>query len=364
MGLVRVAGLPAFPADRAAGILRPLSRGQGAAAGAAWRRAERPDHPYIAAFRECQIYEQGFVDEANVRRAIAAYFGLVSFTDHNVGRLIGGARRRRPHRRDAGPLFGRSRRQSRHPRAVGQIDDVRGIGRGADDRRRAGTAAGLGLPRAGDAGRLLSRRSSTGPASRRSPKTATCPACRSTRSARRRAAAHDTRRIPRDRRGDRRLHDPQGAVQVRLLRRHAAAAFRSRRRPAGSPRPRRRARLQGLVADCEAALRPVVDPEAADALAKSDQARAASPRSAGARRSSTAAASPIRRRREPSDLRRRDNQRGAARTTLDENTAKTSRHAGRSHGEDNRGGGRVNLLRLAINLRVCRRLAVRFDGEG
>ncbi|MBV9552436.1 MAG: sulfatase-like hydrolase/transferase [Alphaproteobacteria bacterium] len=51
--------------------------------------AERvPDHPYIAAFRECQIYEKGFVDEANVRRAIAAYFGLVSSTDHNVGRIL------------------------------------------------------------------------------------------------------------------------------------------------------------------------------------------------------------------------------------------------------------------------------------
>jgi choline-sulfatase len=51
--------------------------------------AERaPDHPYIAALRECQIYEKGFVDEANVRRAIAAYFGLVSYTDHNVGRVL------------------------------------------------------------------------------------------------------------------------------------------------------------------------------------------------------------------------------------------------------------------------------------
>src|SRR5215472_6265677 len=50
--------------------------------------ARPPDHPYIAAFRECQIYEKGFVDEANVRRAIAAYFGLVSSTDHNVGRML------------------------------------------------------------------------------------------------------------------------------------------------------------------------------------------------------------------------------------------------------------------------------------
>ncbi|HZT86487.1 MAG TPA: sulfatase-like hydrolase/transferase [Stellaceae bacterium] len=55
----------------------------------ALRGPERgPDHPYIAAFRECQIYDKGFVDEANVRRAIAAYFGLVSYTDYNVGRLL------------------------------------------------------------------------------------------------------------------------------------------------------------------------------------------------------------------------------------------------------------------------------------
>ncbi|HEV8032324.1 MAG TPA: sulfatase-like hydrolase/transferase [Stellaceae bacterium] len=46
-----------------------------------------PDHPYIAAIRECQIYDKGF-DETKLRRALAAYFGLVSFVDHNVGRLL------------------------------------------------------------------------------------------------------------------------------------------------------------------------------------------------------------------------------------------------------------------------------------
>ena len=50
--------------------------------------AERPDHPYVAALRECQIFDKGF-DEQRLRRAIAAYFGLVSFIDHNVGRLLG-----------------------------------------------------------------------------------------------------------------------------------------------------------------------------------------------------------------------------------------------------------------------------------
>src|SRR5438552_9713241 len=50
--------------------------------------AERqPDHPYVAANRECQVFDKGF-DPASLRRAIAAYFGLVSFIDHNVGRLM------------------------------------------------------------------------------------------------------------------------------------------------------------------------------------------------------------------------------------------------------------------------------------
>lgn len=49
--------------------------------------AARPDHPFIAAIRECMVYDKAF-DEARLRRAIAAYFGLVSFLDHNVGRIM------------------------------------------------------------------------------------------------------------------------------------------------------------------------------------------------------------------------------------------------------------------------------------
>jgi choline-sulfatase len=48
---------------------------------------ERPNHPYVAAIRECQVYDKAF-DETKLRRALAAYFGLVSFVDHNVGRLL------------------------------------------------------------------------------------------------------------------------------------------------------------------------------------------------------------------------------------------------------------------------------------
>jgi choline-sulfatase len=53
-----------------------------------YSHAERPTHPYVEAMRACQIYDQGFDDPAKVRKAIAAYFGLVTFVDHNVGRLL------------------------------------------------------------------------------------------------------------------------------------------------------------------------------------------------------------------------------------------------------------------------------------
>jgi choline-sulfatase len=49
---------------------------------------ERPRHPYVDAIRGCQIYDEGFDEPRKVRRAIAAYFGMVSFVDHNVGRLM------------------------------------------------------------------------------------------------------------------------------------------------------------------------------------------------------------------------------------------------------------------------------------
>src|SRR5258707_644458 len=50
--------------------------------------AERQaEQPHVAANLEWQIYDKGF-DPASLRRAIAAYFGLVSFVDHNVGKLM------------------------------------------------------------------------------------------------------------------------------------------------------------------------------------------------------------------------------------------------------------------------------------
>jgi choline-sulfatase len=49
--------------------------------------AERPDHPYIRALRECMVFDRAF-DERRMRRAIAAYFALVTFVDQNIGQLL------------------------------------------------------------------------------------------------------------------------------------------------------------------------------------------------------------------------------------------------------------------------------------
>lgn len=48
----------------------------------------RPRHAFIEAMRASQVYDEGFTDEENVRRAIRAYYGLVSFLDDNIGRLL------------------------------------------------------------------------------------------------------------------------------------------------------------------------------------------------------------------------------------------------------------------------------------
>src|SRR5919197_2675583 len=52
-----------------------------------YAQEKRPRHPFIEAMRACQVYDEAF-DETKVRKAIAAYYGLVSFVDHNVGRIL------------------------------------------------------------------------------------------------------------------------------------------------------------------------------------------------------------------------------------------------------------------------------------
>jgi choline-sulfatase len=48
---------------------------------------ERPQHPFMDAMRKCLCYDEAF-DEPMVRRAIAAYMGLVTFLDSNVGKIL------------------------------------------------------------------------------------------------------------------------------------------------------------------------------------------------------------------------------------------------------------------------------------
>ncbi|MES2561516.1 MAG: sulfatase-like hydrolase/transferase [Pseudomonadota bacterium] len=48
---------------------------------------DRPRHPFIDAMRKCLCFDEPF-DEPMVRRAIAAYMGLVSFLDSQVGRVL------------------------------------------------------------------------------------------------------------------------------------------------------------------------------------------------------------------------------------------------------------------------------------
>lgn len=50
---------------------------------------ERPEHPYLRDYDACVAYDAGFGgDHSKVRRAIAAYLGLVSFMDDNVGKVL------------------------------------------------------------------------------------------------------------------------------------------------------------------------------------------------------------------------------------------------------------------------------------
>jgi choline-sulfatase len=48
---------------------------------------QRPRHPFIEAMRKCMVFDEAF-DPPMVRRAIAAYFGLTSFLDDNVGKIL------------------------------------------------------------------------------------------------------------------------------------------------------------------------------------------------------------------------------------------------------------------------------------
>ncbi|MEO7243418.1 MAG: sulfatase-like hydrolase/transferase [Variovorax sp.] len=53
-----------------------------------FRRSERPMHPMMAALREVQNYDDYFTGDDHVRLALAAYYGMVTAIDAQVGELL------------------------------------------------------------------------------------------------------------------------------------------------------------------------------------------------------------------------------------------------------------------------------------
>lgn len=49
---------------------------------------ERPDHPYVRTYARRSDHWRHFQGEADLQRALAGYFGLVSFLDENVGKIL------------------------------------------------------------------------------------------------------------------------------------------------------------------------------------------------------------------------------------------------------------------------------------
>jgi len=52
-----------------------------------YAKHERPDHPYVRDYRDTFNFDDYF-DEDRVRRAIAGYYGLCTFMDDNVGKVL------------------------------------------------------------------------------------------------------------------------------------------------------------------------------------------------------------------------------------------------------------------------------------
>jgi choline-sulfatase len=53
-----------------------------------YQREERTRHPYLDDYRSSFCYDDYFESEAQVRRALAGYLGLVSYVDENIGRVL------------------------------------------------------------------------------------------------------------------------------------------------------------------------------------------------------------------------------------------------------------------------------------
>lgn len=52
-----------------------------------FEKGRKPDHSAVLALRECMNYGDYFDDET-IRRAVTAYYALVTYLDHNIGRVL------------------------------------------------------------------------------------------------------------------------------------------------------------------------------------------------------------------------------------------------------------------------------------
>lgn len=52
-----------------------------------YARGERPEHPYLRDYAASFVYDR-FFDEEKLRKAIAAYYGLCTFLDDNIGKVL------------------------------------------------------------------------------------------------------------------------------------------------------------------------------------------------------------------------------------------------------------------------------------
>jgi choline-sulfatase len=54
-----------------------------------YAREERPNHPYIQSYARNFNYDDYFESPEDVKKALAGYFGLVSYLDENIGKVLG-----------------------------------------------------------------------------------------------------------------------------------------------------------------------------------------------------------------------------------------------------------------------------------
>ena len=238
----------------------------------AYAQELRPQHPYLDDYAHTVDYDTHFRTEADVKRAMAGYAGLVSALDENIG-LVLSALASSGHAADTRVLYTSDHGDNVGARGpVGQVDAVRGKRRRAADhggpghrrrprRRHAGVARRLraddprrdGVSRRARRRVCPARRCSTWPTAR-SRRGRSCPSI--TRSAR--------SPVP--------SCCGSAAGSTATTSRTARSSSTSTPIPRNSRTSRPIRATADQVAEGERRLRAVLDPEAVDARAKRRQA--------------------------------------------------------------------------------------------